>query len=172
MTQTNSKNNGHMAANDEIDLADLFRNLWRQRGLIIGIALFAVIAVMAFHLLKASFSTPHQVDYPISLTFLNGSNKYPNGTVFSPRDIISTSVLEATLKSRENGLSVSKLEGALNVNASNSLLEKGEQQLTALLNNTKAAEDVRQITLKALDDMQSKSRSFVTVSLERSEERR
>lgn len=165
MTQINPSSN-YNTTNDEIDLADLFRNLWRQRGLIIGIALFSVIAVMAFHLVKASFSTPHQIDYPISLTFLNGSNKYPNGTVFSPRDIISTSVLEATLKSRENGLSVSKLEGALNVNASNSLLEKGEQQLTALLNNTKAAEDVRQITLKALDDMQNKSRSFVTVSLE------
>lgn len=165
MTQINPSNN-YNTTNDEIDLADLFRNLWRQRGLIIGIALFSVIAVMAFHLVKASFSTPHQIDYPISLTFLNGSNKYPNGTVFSPRDIISTSVIEATIKSGKSSLPVKQLENALYINSSNSLLEKGEQQLAALLNNTKIAEDVRQTTLKVLDELRSNSQTFATLSLE------
>jgi LPS O-antigen subunit length determinant protein (WzzB/FepE family) len=55
---------------DEIDLLDLIKSIWSQRGLVLGSMLVAVLAVLSFHFSKASFSTVSRIDYPITLSFL------------------------------------------------------------------------------------------------------
>jgi len=83
---------------DEIDLLDLMKSIWSQRGLIVGIMIIAVLAVLSFHFTKASFSTTNSIDYPISISFIKeNSFNYPSGVAFSPRDLITSDVLQNTI---------------------------------------------------------------------------
>lgn len=164
----NAPNTGVPVINsdDEINLTDLIRNIWRQRGLILGCALFIALAVLVFHLAKASFAVPRQVDYAISLTFLDASGKYPNGTVFSPRDIIAPAVIESVVSKGVVTLSTDKMAKALSVRFSNSLLAESEDKLNGLLANAKTPADIRTAAEIVLTDMRERTRSFVTVSLD------
>jgi hypothetical protein len=153
-----------VAAQDEINLTDLFRNIWRQRGLVMGITLVVAILVMVFHFAKSSFALPTQVDYSVSLTFLE-KGKYPNGTEFSPQDIIAPSVLSTALAANKIDISSDYLAEALSVSYSNSLLKMAEDKLSATLSNVKTPEEMRSAASTALEDMQVQSRSHITVSL-------
>lgn len=149
---------------DEINLTDLFRNIWRQRGLVIGVALFVGLAVVAFHFSKASFSVSQQVEYPIALTFLS-DGKYPNGTVFSPRDVIAPAVINALAAQGKISASADTLVNALNVSYSNSLYQASEDKLNALLANAKTAQEIRAAADTALAELHDKSHGFLTLSL-------
>ena len=149
---------------DEINLTDLFRNIWRQRGLVIGVALFMGLAVMAYHFSKASFSLPQQVEYPIALTFLS-DGKYPNGTVFSPRDIVAPAVINALDEQGKIAVSADTLVNSLNVSYSNSLYLASEDKLNALLANAKTPQEMRAAADTALTELHDKSHGFLTLSL-------
>lgn len=148
---------------DEIDLVDLMRNIWNQRGLVVGVMVLSLLAVLSFHVSKASFSTAESVEYPVSIPFVNGKSVYPNGAVFNPRDIISSRVLSEV--AQENNIGLSALTKAVSVGYSNSLLEKSEEKLAGFLANAKSPADVREATNKVLDDMRAKTRSAATVKL-------
>lgn len=154
-----------LASEDEINLTDLIRNIWCQRGLVIGVTLLALLAVLSFHVAKASFSAPGQVDYAVSLTFLNGKGQYPNGSVFSPRDIVSSRVIEA-LVSKHSNVSATSLSKAISVEYSNSLLQQSEEKLSGFLVNAKTPEDVRLMTQKELESLRAQTRGTVTVSVD------
>lgn len=149
---------------DEIDLLELMRSLWQQRGLILGVALFCALAVLVFHLSKATFAVAQKVEQPISLVFLNAQGKYPNGTVFSPRDIISSRVINAVAS--EHGIASDVLGRAISIEYSNSLLKEGEEKLAKLLDNAKQPEDIRLATKEALAKLRAETRSAVTISLD------
>lgn len=153
--------------NDEIDLVDLIRNIWSQRGLVFGCILLSVLAVLTFHVSKASFSTAAAVDYPISLSFLSeDKSQYPNGIVFSPRDLITSKVLQRTLATTGLNVSLPELEKSIRVELSNSILEKSEAKLSAMLANTKTPEDIRLAAQASLQNLQELGRGYVTLSLE------
>lgn len=154
-----------ISADDEINLADLMRNIWRQRGLVFGVTLATLLLVLVFHVFKASFALPERVDYALSLTFLNDTGQYPNGAVFSPRDIISSRVVEA-LVGKHSDLNAGNLTKALTVDYSNVLLDKGQEALSATLANAKTPEDIKLATNKALADLRAQTRSVVTVSID------
>lgn len=154
-----------VGAEDEINLTDLFRNIWRQRGLVIGITAIMAIMVLVFHFAKASFALPARVDYSVSLTFLK-EGRYPNGTEFSPRDIISPSVLKAVVAADKIDIGSDFLADALSVSYSNSLLAMTEDKLSATLTNAKTPEEMRTAANAALKDMQAQTRSYITVSLD------
>lgn len=149
---------------DEIDLSELILNVWRQRGLIIGVTLIAVLAALIFHFNKATFAVPNKVSYGISLTF-NDKGTYPNGNVFSPNDLIANQVIKKTLKTLAIDKPVKDIRLALAVNYSNGLLEKSETKLSQMLNNTKNPEEVTQLTQEAISNLRSKSRGFLTLQL-------
>lgn len=148
---------------DEIDLVDLFKKIWQQRGMVVGITLACLLAVVIFHVSKLSFATSERVDYPITLTI---KGTYPNGSAFSPRDIIASSLLEKLVEQYEGKLNQTSLEKAVSVRYSNSLLRRAEQQLTSMLANAKTPPEVQKTAREALDDLQSQSRSYVTLSLD------
>lgn len=148
---------------DEIDLVDLFKKVWLQRGLVIGVTLACLLVVVVFHVSKLSFAISEKVDYPITLTL---KETYPNGSVFSPRDIIASSLLEKAVEQFDGKLSQTRLEKAASIKYSNSLLKKAEQQLASILANTKTPQEVQKAAREALDDLQSQSRSYATLSLD------
>lgn len=151
---------------DEISLTDLIHTLWLQRGLILGCTLLVVMAVLSFHFFKLSFAVPHRVDFPVSLTFLGNSNEYPNGTPFSPRDLVAPSVLDAVISQRGLTLTVDELAAALSVNFSNSLMLAGETKLTQLLAEARTPEDIRRAAAQVLDDVRRESSHFITLGLD------
>lgn len=155
---------------DEIDLIDLISNIWKQRGLVAGVALMVLLAVLSFHLYKASFSAPSRVDYSISVNFLNDKGQYPNGSAFSPRDLISSRVLNAVV-SKYNQISVDNLAKALSVDYSNALLEQSEKKLSSYLIDAKTPEEVRISANKVLESMREQTHSVITLrlSLEKSD---
>lgn len=150
--------------NDEIDIADLFKRLWQQRGLIIGCALLTSLLVVSFHFSKATFAIPKTVELSASLVFLDGNPRYPNGSVFSPRDIISSRVLTAVANNRQ--LDATALADAVSIDYSNSLLQKSEDKLTELLVNAKTPNDVRDAANKVLADMRALTRNTITLKIE------
>lgn len=154
-----------VGAEDEINLTDLFRNIWRQRGLVIGITISVALVVLIFHFAKASFALPARVDYSVSLTFLK-DGKYPNGTEFSPRDVIAPSVLKAVVAADKIDIGSDFLAEALSVSYSNSLLNMTEEKLSAALTNAKTPEEMRAAAATALKDMQAQTRSYITISLD------
>ena len=72
-----SRDRGHVVLeSEEISLTDLVRNLWKQRGLVIGFVMVAVAIVISTQLAKGSQSSPESIEYPVSLTF-SGEDGYP-----------------------------------------------------------------------------------------------
>ena len=152
---------------DEIDLLDLIKSIWSQRGLVLGLMLLSVLAVLSFHLYKASFATAHRVDYPVSLSFLTDSKlSYPNGILFSPRDLTTGRILQNSIKSSGLDLTLESLEGSISVASSNSLLKKSEDKLSALLANAKTPEEIRLAAETSLHYLKETGSGYITVSLD------
>lgn len=155
------------AGSDEIDLVDLMKSIWSQRGIVLGFMLVTVLAVLSFHLFKASFSTANRIDYPISLSFLEEKKlNYPSGVVFSPRDLITSNVLQNAIRVSGFDLGLANLEKAVSVKSSNSILKQAEDKLSVLLANAKTPEDIRLEAQASLSDLQEMGRGFITLSLD------
>ena len=155
------------AANDEIDLVDLIKNIWRQRGLVIGMMILSIVAVLGFHFSKASFSMASSIDYPISLSFLSeDKSKYPNGISFSPRDLIAGNVLQKAITTSGLGISLGALEKSIRVETSNSILKASESKLSGILANAKTPEEVRVSGEQVLKDLQESGLGYATVRLD------
>ncbi|MFD2229724.1 hypothetical protein [Alkalimarinus sediminis] len=151
---------------DEIDLADLVRTIWRQKGLVLGVVVITVFMVMSYHLAKATFKTPNKVDFAISLTFLDADeNSYPNGSPFSPNDLVSPSVLQRVIDSVDKNLNLESLTASLTVEPSNSLLQASENKLAVMLADAKTPEGIREAAEVELENLRNQSRSYLTISL-------
>jgi hypothetical protein len=152
---------------DEIDLVDLIKNIWSQRGLVLGFMLMAVLAVLSFHLAKASFATPSRIDYPISVSFISDNKlSYPNGIAFSPRDLITSNVLQNALKISGLEMTLESLQQSISVESSNSILAKSEEKLSGLLVNAKTPEEIRLAAESSLQYLKRAGRGYITVSLD------
>ena len=166
-THDHDHDHDHDHERDEIDLLDLIKNIWSQRGLIIGTMLISVLGVLSFHFAKASFSTAQSIDYPISISFIKeNSYSYPSGVAFSPRDLITNDVLQNTLVELGLELGVDKLGKAIDVKSSNSILKQAELKLSALLENAKTPDDIRLQAEENLHDLRELGRGYVTLTLD------
>jgi len=153
--------------NDEIDLLDLLKSIWSQRGLIIGFMLISVLAVLSFHFAKASFTTVKSIDYPITVSFLKENRfNYPSGVAFSPRDLITSDVLQNTVLQLDSHIALADLEKAIAVKSSNSLLKAAEGKLKKLLENAKTPEDIATAAKENLHNLQELGRGYITLSLD------
>jgi hypothetical protein len=80
----------------EISLRDMAAKTWRLRGPIAAILLLALL-LAGFWVLKTAASFRSPVTYFITLRNIEGS-KFPNGTEFSPRDLLIPQVAGALRK--------------------------------------------------------------------------
>jgi hypothetical protein len=152
---------------DEIDLVDLIKNIWTQRGLVLGFMLVVVLAVLSFHLSKATFTTPSRIDYPISVSFITDNElSYPNGIAFSPRDLITSNVLQNAIKTSGLEITLASLQETVAVESSNSILMKSEEKLSALLANAKTPEEIRLAAETSLQYLKQTGSGYITVSLD------
>lgn len=79
-------------AEDEIALSDLLRIIWSGRALIVLIPLLAMAATaLAIGALSLRIDEP--TVYFVELRGIENS-RYPNGTAFSPRDLVAPAILE------------------------------------------------------------------------------
>lgn len=77
----------------EISLSDIFKKAWRLRGLVISVLLLCVLLACAW-IFKTAIGVQTPVSYFITLKNIENS-KFPNGTVFSPRDLLIPPVVGA-----------------------------------------------------------------------------
>ena len=152
---------------DEIDLVDVIKNIWTQRGLVLGFMLVVVLAVLSFHLSKATFTTPSRIDYPISVSFITDNElSYPNGIAFSPRDLITSNVLQNAIKTSGLEITLASLQESVAVESSNSILMKSEEKLSALLANAKTPNEIRLAAETSLQYLKQTGSGYITVSLD------
>ena len=82
---------------DEIDLWTILQKLWVRRGLLIIVPLmFSFLAVIWLLVTAVKTSTP--TVYYVELQGIEKS-RYPNGTVFSPQDMLIPDVLDVAVTS-------------------------------------------------------------------------
>jgi hypothetical protein len=166
MNDMNSANSDDVSR-DEIDFVDLINNIWSQRGLVLGFMLISVLAVLSFHLSKASFATPSRIDYPISVSFISDNElSYPNGIAFSPRDLITNNVLQNAIKTSGLEITLASLQRSVSVESSNSILTKSEEKLSELLANAKTPEEIRLAAETSLQYLKQTGSGYITVSLD------
>ena len=87
----NASQDSRVSYDDEISISELLLKLWRKRGLIVLMPLLlAGLTVTA--LLATKVTSPERLSYYIELTGLK-DNAYPNGTAFSPQDLLNPQVV-------------------------------------------------------------------------------
>ncbi len=153
--------------NDEIDLIAIFKSLFKQRGLIIAFALAFLLLGAAFQLSKLAFYAPKMVSYPVAIDFISaGDDNYPNGTRFSPEDIISPENIRGALEASNLDLKFKEMANAVSVNATNSLIASTQQSLLSQLSNKKIPSEQVDAVKAALALLKKEAKTYVTVSLD------
>jgi len=79
---------------DEIDLKDIILPIWKAKYRIILVSFLFAGLVFGYHLFRYSFTAPSQYSATVNFNF-EGVEKgaYPNGSKFSPNDLVSNNVL-------------------------------------------------------------------------------
>src|SRR6056300_1291550 len=114
---------------DEISLVDLFLKLWRRRGLIVFIPLFALGIAVAWLLFTAT-QRPMPVTLYLELIGIEKAS-YPNGTRFSPKDLKAPEVIN-TLASKYGIEESDSLAANLSVEFGSPLIIGAQQRFEAL----------------------------------------
>ncbi len=118
------------AYDDEISLVDLFLKLWRRRGLIVFIPLFALGIAVAWLLFTAT-QRPMPVTLYVELIGIEKAS-YPNGARFSPKDLKAPEVIN-TLASKYGIEESDSLAANLSVEFGSPLIIGAQQRFEALL---------------------------------------
>jgi hypothetical protein len=80
-------------SNDEISITDLIMKLWQRRGLIVVLPIIFLLLAVTF-LFFTAVKTQSPTTFFIQLQGINKSS-YPNGSSFSPQDLLIPEVLTA-----------------------------------------------------------------------------
>lgn len=84
-------------ADDEISIADIAGKIWQRRGLVVLLPVLAVLAAVILQLLNSVLADNPTVYY-VQLDGIDKST-YPNGTLFSPQDLLLPEVVERAAQS-------------------------------------------------------------------------
>ncbi len=135
-----------LLSENEISLSAIIKKIWRKRGLVVLIPTLTTllgVAVMAVYLL----STSNPIIQYVSLTGVQ-KRAYPNGSTFSPQDMINPEVI-ARLGKQYSVKNLSKLRSAITVSFS-SPTTKG------ILDNYNAKLERRNLTTVEIDQINSR----------------
>lgn len=149
---------------DGVSLADIFWRLWAWRGLIVFVCLlFASLAALA--VVVSSLAQSRQATYLISLRNIE-NQRYPNGTGFSPRDLLIPEVL-TQLRSRFNIPAGADLQEAISVAydspVSEGIAKKYQQRLSA--RNLSQAE-IESLNRSYLEELRDAMRSSLRINVD------
>lgn len=100
-------------ANDEISLSDIIKRLWAGRGIIVILPIIAA-GLAALFVVMAALDTSRPITYLVNLKNIE-NQRYPNGTVFAPQDLLIADVL-AELRTRFDLPAGANLREAITVN--------------------------------------------------------
>ncbi len=152
---------------DEIDLTVLFKNLLKQRGLIIAFALAFMLLGGAFQFSKLALYVPKQISYPIAVDFASATDgHYPNGSAFAFSDLIAPENIKDALKAAKLNIKPEAITESLSIDGGNVLFTDTEEKLLARLNDKKLPEDQVAEVRKALVDLRDTARVYATLSLD------
>ena len=163
---------------DEISISDLVMKLWAKRGLIIFLPLvLAGLTLVA--LLIGKTGQQATVSYYIELNGISLSSKktiegsvrdistrYPNGTVFSPQDLVNPSVMKILAES--TGLDTTTLSQNINVQfgtpISNGVLKEYKAALAA--NRKASAEDLAALNTHYADKINAAAKRGLKITID------
>lgn len=136
---------------DEISIADILKKIWWRRGLFIVIPLLFLILASIFVLLSAA-STNRPTVYFIELEGVSNS-AYPNGSRFSPQDLLMPEVLERACQQINIEIN-DKLRRAIQVEygmpSTEGIQKKYQQRLASKKLSTAEIEQINASYLKEL----------------------
>ncbi len=152
---------------DEIDLMLIFKNLFKQRGLIIAFAFAFLLLGAAFQFSKLAFFAPKTVNYPVAINFVSvNKSHYPNGTAFSPEDIISPENIQSVLATSEYQLTLADVTKGISIDPTNSLIKSTRESLQSELSGKKIPNEKVVEVKEALDLLKNQATTYVTLSLD------
>ena len=161
-----AENRTNDLSQDEISVTDLLRKLWQRRGLLVILpVLFLLLAVIFLFITMVKTYSP--TVYYINLQGIEKST-YPNGTRFSPQDLLSPEVLERAVKSLN--IAVDKdLKAAIQVGfgmpTTKGIQKKFQKQLSS---KKLSATDIEQINKNYLDELRRVSERGLKIVVDHS----
>ncbi len=156
--------------NDEIDLAELFSNLWKKRLVVVLVALLGfTIGGIAFLVKWAA--TPSNVTSSAEVRFsFNGVQdaRYPNGQPFSINDLVSSNVLNAVYQSQDIAdydISLRDFVDAVSITPSATNREFIEARFKSLLSQDLTTAEINELNSNYTRELQAASRRFARIML-------
>lgn len=150
----------------ELSVADAALEIWAKRGMVLLVATFVTMIVLAFQFSKFAFSASQKVILPFSLSFLSGSDlTYPNEQSFSKFDIISPAVISQALKEMKLSLSKDGAAEVAEIFLGNEIINASEDQFSSVLRNSELAADIRAQTISELQGMREKTYAYMSLHI-------
>lgn len=157
-----------MAENPEVDrdisLSEIFWRLWAGRGIIVLVPLIA-IGLAALYVALSILSQSHPVTYLVKLRNIENQH-YPNGTAFSPQDLLVPEVLSG-LRQRFDIPSEAKLREAITVNydspVASGISQSYQRQLSA--RNLSPAE-ITALNQSYLEELRAATQSSLRINVD------
>ena len=127
---------------DEIDLLTVFEGFWKKRLLVLVVVLIGFVGAGLYGIAKHSNSLFESVtSEKMKLNFKGAElGQYPNGTKFTPTDVISSKVLTAVYSRNmlsKHGVSLEAFLSSINVYAWDPNQRAIEDKFASLLSNKK-----------------------------------
>ena len=151
---------------DEIDLFELVHSLWRQRGLIVGFVIAAVLAIGSFHLSALGIPSAKILQSEVLFTFSGAENgKYPDGTPFLHKDLVSNDTLTRTIELSGVTATAEDLAQALSITPGSALVQQAENALNEIRSDNKSPADLIAEVESRLGDARSLTNKTAIVQL-------
>lgn len=149
-------------ADAEISLSDLFRRLWQWRGVIVLVPLL-IAGMAALTVVFSALGESRQATYLVSLKSIE-NQRYPNGSEFSPRDLLIPEVLSEVRRLYDISSDIN-LNDAISVSYDSPLAEgiaKSYQQRLSARNLTQA--EIEALNQNYLRELNSAMRSSIRIT--------
>lgn len=150
--------------NSDISLSDIFWRLWAGRGVIVLVPLVA-IGLAALYVATAALWQNHPVTYLVNLRNIENQH-YPNGTAFSPQDLLVPEVL-SELRQNFDIPSQAVLREAITVNYDSPVaagISRRYQQQLAARNLTQA--EITALNQSYLEELRAAMRSSLRINVD------
>jgi len=152
---------------DEIDLFELVHSLWRQRGLIVGFVIAAVLAIGSFHLSALGIPSAKILQSEVLFTFSGAENgKYPDGTPFLHKDLLSNDILIRTIANTSIEVPIEKLAQSLSISPGSALVQQTESALNDIRTDDKTPSDLIEELESRLGDARSLTNKTAILQLD------
>jgi hypothetical protein len=119
-TKTQDTNQQSFEENDEINLSEFFEGFWKKRLLVLAVAIIGFVVAGLYGIGKYSSLLSESVaSVQIKLNFKGAElGQYPNGTRFTPTDVIASKVLTVVYNRNallQQGISLDAFLSSINV---------------------------------------------------------